>query len=114
MTASSKRQRVSPAEAPEKGSGKRRDASKRLPCAYAPCGRLFAVRGSGKRQRYCCPQHGAWARKGKALSLPARACAYARCGVGFVPRRKSQLYHSAACRKLAWFDARFVRRADAV
>lgn len=47
----------------------------------------------------------------KAAAPPApieeKICAYSKCGVKFIPRRPDQHYHSADCRKRAWFDRNF-------
>jgi hypothetical protein len=36
-----------------------------------------------------------------------KICAYSKCGVKFIPRRPDQHYHTADCRKRAWFDRNF-------
>jgi hypothetical protein len=36
-----------------------------------------------------------------------KICAYSKCGVKFTPRRPDQHYHTADCRKRAWFDRNF-------
>jgi hypothetical protein len=40
--------------------------------------------------------------------LEERICAYSKCSKKFTPRRPDQRYHSADCRKRAWFDRNFV------
>jgi len=39
--------------------------------------------------------------------IEEKICAYSKCGVKFTPRRPDQHYHSADCRKRAWFDRNF-------
>jgi len=41
--------------------------------------------------------------------LEERICAYVKCGVKFTPRRPDQHYHTADCRKRAWFDRNFAK-----
>jgi hypothetical protein len=39
--------------------------------------------------------------------IEEKICAYSKCGVKFTPRRPDQAYHTADCRKRAWFDRNF-------
>jgi hypothetical protein len=39
--------------------------------------------------------------------IEEKVCAYSKCGVKFTPRRPDQAYHTADCRKRAWFDRNF-------
>jgi hypothetical protein len=36
-----------------------------------------------------------------------RICAYSKCGVKFITTRIDQVYHTADCRKRAWFERNF-------
>lgn len=37
-----------------------------------------------------------------------RTCLYSKCRKKFIPSRPDQVYHTADCRKRAWFDRNFV------
>ncbi len=85
---------------------KRQAASVRVPCAYPPCGRLFTP--ENPRAKHCCPDHQAKASALKRKDAPVeKTCAYSKCRKPFISTRVDQVYHSADCRKRAWFERNF-------